>query len=681
MRAVCSGAWADYYTPTADEVITFTEVYNASGSGYSNHSAVAWGAASSATNSKKAGDPANSGAATSEAVTCYSVKGGNTTNKQITVSISGCSKLTVYHESRSDRYVKADITPNSGDATSQSSSASTYFTEIELDGTKSYTIVFHGYKISDNSNQDFYLYAVKLTKYVSRTIATQTFTGVKLDGTALTADAAENGYSVDGTTITLSDDLVAYATPTTVTLTNHVVYTDSYEENKNVDVTFDGTITAGYYVGTATIGETTYTVKMKQDSQSITAISLSGVAMSSSDLATLNSTHAVSVDGSSINGVGNLALTLTGGTTTITRTFDGDDVNFTFTLNASENYIVTYTDVAKTYTLEGLPVYYSKDGTEVDGKNTNTVTANGISFAMVNTDKPFQYGAGSATISGNVYVPLKLSTGSGVNVTFPSGKVATKVIVYGWSLDGNGAINSISETSTSDATDTSSDIFYATNNATDVYPSVYEYDLDNWESFYFNPGGSASQPFVVMDFVLTDAPITPAKEYTTFSSTLALDFTGVVGLEAYVVSAQSATTATLSRVYKVPAETGLILKKTGSAASYNVPELTASADVFTNKLVAVTEDKALAADEAYVLSEGKFVPATAGTLPAGKAYLPVPPSGARSLTIVFEGEATGISTMKSVESTNNEIYNLNGQRVVKAQKGLYIQNGKKMIKK
>jgi len=29
---------------------------------------------------------------------------------------------------------------------------------------------------------------------------------------------------------------------------------------------------------------------------------------------------------------------------------------------------------------------------------------------------------------------------------------------------------------------------------------------------------------------------------------------------------------------------------------------------------------------------------------------------------------------------HNEIYNLNGQRVMKAQKGLYIQNGKKVVR-
>ena len=45
-----------------------------------------------------------------------------------------------------------------------------------------------------------------------------------------------------------------------------------------------------------------------------------------------------------------------------------------------------------------------------------------------------------------------------------------------------------------------------------------------------------------------------------------------------------------------------------------------------------------------------------------------------------EGTTTGISTMNNVQCTmNNEVYNLNGQKVMKAQKGLYIINGKKVV--
>jgi hypothetical protein len=49
--------------------------------------------------------------------------------------------------------------------------------------------------------------------------------------------------------------------------------------------------------------------------------------------------------------------------------------------------------------------------------------------------------------------------------------------------------------------------------------------------------------------------------------------------------------------------------------------------------------------------------------------------------LYVEGGSTGINTVKYDNSFEDAIYNLNGQRVVKAQKGLYIQNGKKYFVK
>ena len=51
------------------------------------------------------------------------------------------------------------------------------------------------------------------------------------------------------------------------------------------------------------------------------------------------------------------------------------------------------------------------------------------------------------------------------------------------------------------------------------------------------------------------------------------------------------------------------------------------------------------------------------------------------LDIVFDGEATAIQGVQTKVEKNSAIYNLQGVRVNKAQKGLYIQNGKKFIVK
>lgn len=173
--------------------------------------------------------------------------------------------------------------------------------------------------------------------------------------------------------------------------------------------------------------------------------------------------------------------------------------------------------------------------------------------------------------------------------------------------------------------------------------------------------------------------ISPAKEFTTFCSTSPLDFTSVDGLEAYVVTGSTTTAITLAKVTKVPANTGLILKKTGSAASYNVPVGTATSLAETNKLVGVTEATAFT-DGDYLLSDGKFIKGTAGTLAAGKAYLPVAnvTAGAHELLLDFGG-TTGIHQIESAKQRVGGYYNLAGQRVAQPRKGLYIVNGKKVV--
>jgi hypothetical protein len=50
------------------------------------------------------------------------------------------------------------------------------------------------------------------------------------------------------------------------------------------------------------------------------------------------------------------------------------------------------------------------------------------------------------------------------------------------------------------------------------------------------------------------------------------------------------------------------------------------------------------------------------------------------LNIVFESDATAINGVSKAAEENGAIYNLNGVRVNKAQKGVYIQNGKKIVK-
>ena len=65
------------------------------------------------------------------------------------------------------------------------------------------------------------------------------------------------------------------------------------------------------------------------------------------------------------------------------------------------------------------------------------------------------------------------------------------------------------------------------------------------------------------------------------------------------------------------------------------------------------------------------------TIGANKAYLTLP-AGVKSLAIQFS-DATAIQNINATEN-GAAIYNLAGQRVSNAQKGIFIVGGKKIVK-
>ena len=177
-------------------------------------------------------------------------------------------------------------------------------------------------------------------------------------------------------------------------------------------------------------------------------------------------------------------------------------------------------------------------------------------------------------------------------------------------------------------------------------------------------------------------PITPAKTYTTLTSAYNLDFTGL-DLKAYIATSVSAGSVQMTQVNKVPAGTGLVLKATTPESPVNVPVFDGTgADVVTsNKLAgSATETTAIAANAGYILIDGVFQPASAGTLPAGKAYLNIAVASAHPLSLDFgDGDVTGINSVQGSELKVNGYFDLQGRRVAQPTKGLYIVNGRKVV--
>ena len=174
-----------------------------------------------------------------------------------------------------------------------------------------------------------------------------------------------------------------------------------------------------------------------------------------------------------------------------------------------------------------------------------------------------------------------------------------------------------------------------------------------------------------------------AHEYITFCSTKALDFSQVEGLDAYIVTKVNTSSVSTTKVETaVPAGIGLVLKKTGSASSFEVPVVAEATAPEGNLLTGVTKptligDLTNATD--YILYDGTFYPASQGTLPAGKAYLRVMNGNAPELGLDFSGETTGIVNVNRETITNNQYYTLDGRRVENPTNGIYIINGHKVV--
>ena len=156
-------------------------------------------------------------------------------------------------------------------------------------------------------------------------------------------------------------------------------------------------------------------------------------------------------------------------------------------------------------------------------------------------------------------------------------------------------------------------------------------------------------------------------------------------VKAYAVSSATSSKAMMDEKADIPANQGAIIE--AAAGTYTFTAGEATSDWTANLLKGSATDTEVAG-EGYVLAskygvtgfykakltDGKF------KNNAGKAYLPASavPASARFISFDF-GTETAIESVESVEN-NAVVYDLAGRRVQGAQKGIFIVNGKKVIK-
>lgn len=141
-----------------------------------------------------------------------------------------------------------------------------------------------------------------------------------------------------------------------------------------------------------------------------------------------------------------------------------------------------------------------------------------------------------------------------------------------------------------------------------------------------------------------------------------------------------------TEVSSIAANTPTIVTAKGTYAANDVA-IAATESSYENGQLVGTYKSMEAIENSYVLQKHDdrvafyLVNNTKPTVKPFRAYIKPQSTNAKQfIKVVFDGEATGIKEITS-DNTKAEIFDLSGRRVTKAQKGVYIINGKKVIKK
>ncbi len=177
-----------------------------------------------------------------------------------------------------------------------------------------------------------------------------------------------------------------------------------------------------------------------------------------------------------------------------------------------------------------------------------------------------------------------------------------------------------------------------------------------------------------------------AAGMSTYYTDCALDFTGNDNIYAYTVT-DGTNKVTYNKVDVVPANTAVVLRSVNEGAASELIPVSESTATASSALTGTLED--IYVTTGYVLNNGSngvgFYKANPeandgqGTkIAAHRAYLPATSGAKDFIGVDFESVATAISAIETETETNN-VYDLQGRKVMNPAKGLYIVNGKKVV--
>lgn len=387
------------------------------------------------------------------------------------------------------------------------------------------------------------------------------------------------------------------------------------------------------------------------------------------DIATVSynsSTKVITVNGIA---AGSTTITATGAATS---TYEAVSKNITVT--------VTHPELASNFMSTMGPLGYSYFGLTPSGSNTyvNLDDSSISNEAACGIEITFDRNGSSNTKLRFDVKYARFYSGNTLTVAAPSGSYITKIVFTEPSSDKSWS-GSMTTASVGDYV-SSEKTWYAT--ATGVTSVVFTNDATK------RIGGLE----IYLNVSTIPVSISSAK-YATFSDSFARDFSAS-GITVYAATA-TASSVSFDEVTDgiVPANTGVVLYSADIVNNAAIPVATtdASYDFTDNEMVAnVAVTNIAYAGEGdkknYILANGGngvgfYKAAVAGAnLGAHKAYLSTATAAAARDFLGFEENTTGIEKVESAKQVAGEYYNLAGQRVAKPTKGLYIVNGKKVIK-
>lgn len=220
---------------------------------------------------------------------------------------------------------------------------------------------------------------------------------------------------------------------------------------------------------------------------------------------------------------------------------------------------------------------------------------------------------------------------------------------------------------------------------------------------YLHCNGSAANTLFAWDagdinspsrwFVIpaTDVEIdmTAQGDNTYASAYLPFGVSNVAGATAYTGALNAEKNAIdMTATTAVPANTGFVLVGTENKATLTIGEAAAiegNALIGTNTGIAFAEATPKANYLVFGVNADKvgfYTPGNVTAIPANKAYINASALSASAIALNFGNTVTGINAATINNGENNApIYDLSGRRVWAPVKGgLYIQNGKKLVK-